>query len=641
MVSLLYATAAFTCALIAMIVPARTMKYLSRTNAVDRAFMFLINWTVVFCLADSVWGVAASDAIINDTFLTVMSLLFHLNAAFTPCVWLYFVEAYLGNTAHYRLFQWLAGIFFVLQAALIASNLITGQVFFITPEGAYSSGPMRKYLFYAQYFVYILITVICIVNILINKKKSSEYFSVLIFVACPIIFCTFQLIYPDAPAYSIGYTLGCCVIYSFIVTRIVGDRIAEKTREQQLEAELEESLQIEQKLAEDKLLLEKARKEAESASLAKSTFLFNMSHDIRTPMNAIIGFTGMARKNISDSAKVEDCLSKIEASSEHLLNLINEVLDMSRVESGKIHSDLKPLDLKAESEEIIFLNSENAKKHEIELCLECSSLQNKNVMADELHLNQILMNIIGNAIKYTESGGKVTYTVREESSDISGYGHYYFVVEDNGIGMSEEFLEHVYDSFSREETMTVNRIEGTGLGMSIVKRLVDYLDGTIDIKSVQGSGTTVTVGMYLKLTNQVEAVKTEEQPGEVDLTGRRVLLAEDNELNREIATDMLTESGLSVDCATNGLEALNLVIYHGVDYYDFILMDIQMPFMNGYEATDRIRALKGADKLVIIALSANAFDEDRKKSMEAGMNDHVAKPIKFNILKQTLAKYLK
>ena len=383
------------------------------------------------------------------------------------------------------------------------------------------------------------------------------------------------------------------------------------------------------------------KEKLEKANESKTHFLFNMSHDIRTPMNAIIGFTNLAKKHFAEKEVVRTYLSKIEISCNHLLDLINEVLDMSRVEAGKLHSELKIVDMRAEAENLITICRGTASAKNIQLSLVCNDIKYPVVSADQLHINQIMMNILGNAIKYTMPGGSVIYTVSELQSDREDYGYYEFMVRDTGIGMSKEFLGKVFDSFSREQTHTVSGIQGTGLGMSIVKRLVDYMDGTIDVQSEQGRGTTVSVRFYLKPASQ--SAMTSEQDKKTaahSISGAHVLLVEDNNLNREICKELLEELELIVDEAVNGMEAVDKVKKNGAEYYALIIMDIQMPFMNGYEATKAIRAF--ADRHIpIVALSANAFDEDRQRSFASGMDEHIAKPIDIDRLKEVLYEYIK
>lgn len=384
----------------------------------------------------------------------------------------------------------------------------------------------------------------------------------------------------------------------------------------------------------------KTKTDLEQSNKAKTDFLFNMSHDIRTPMNAIIGFTHLAKKHISDSGRVIDCLNKIESSGNHLLDLINEILDMSRVEAGKIKCELKDTNVTDAVNRLITIFRETAEKNGISLTLKNCRITHNVVAADELHINQILMNIVGNAIKYTLPGGSVSVEISESESAHEGCADYKYVIEDTGIGMSKEFVGKIFDSFSREENQLVNGIQGTGLGMSIVKRLVELMDGTISVESEQDKGTKVTVILPLFISKELEVLPVEDNDSYIDLEGKRILLVEDNDLNREIANCLLTDSGVIVEEAKDGLEAVECIKGKDPDYYDCVLMDIQMPVMNGYEATVEIRKLKGYDQLIIIALSANAFEEDRAKSLDAGMNDHLAKPINPAELKETLAMYM-
>ena len=620
MVHLLYAVTALVCALATFILPIRISGHIDRNNKLDRAFLVLINWTTIFCVADSVWGVVASDIIMNDSLLFAMSTIFHLFAAFTPFVWLYFVLTYLKTVRFVKVWIAFAMLVFAGQLALLVYNISSECLFYVNEKGEYGSTPMRNILFYAQYATYIILAIFSVIRFFrsASSRERQNSLAVLMFVIAPILCGIFQMLYPDAPAYSIGYMLGCCIIYSTIVIDMLEVRVKENAA-------------------------------VTEANKAKTAFLFNMSHDIRTPMNAIIGFTHLAQKHGDDHDYVMDCLSKIDVSGNHLLNLINEVLDMSRVEAGKLHGEMKRINICDNARHLVTISRETASAKGVNLSLICHDVQHADVMADELHLDQIIMNILGNAIKYTMTGGSVVYTVTELPSDKSGYGYYEFSIRDTGIGMSPEFLTKIYDSFSREETHVVNTIQGTGLGMSIVKRLVDFLDGTIDIQSEQGRGTCVTVRFHME--HAVEQTPEQEDNTDTALTeknfnGKRVLLVEDNDINREICTELLKEEGLMVDEAINGLEAVDRLKSHGKSYYSLVLMDIQMPFMNGYEATRKIRTL-GSEarwnwmkRLPVIALSANAFEEDRKASLEAGMNDHIAKPIDIDQLRRVLAKFV-
>ena len=393
--------------------------------------------------------------------------------------------------------------------------------------------------------------------------------------------------------------------------------------------------------------IKKSEKIAEEANLAKSQFLFNMSHDIRTPMNAITGYTRMAKKNIGNGEIVEDYLDKIELSGKQLLGLINQILEMSRIESGKIILQEEPADIIERSHAMKAVTETEADSKGLKLSLDFGEIKHSHVLVDVSRMNQIITNILGNAMKYTPEGGSVAFTVEELDSDRDGWGLYRFTVADTGIGMSEEYLKQIFDEFSRESTSTVSRIQGSGLGMSIVKKLIDLMGGSVDISSKPGEGTSISVTMHMKIDESAgNGVNDQSDYEGIDFTGKRILLVEDNEMNREIACDILEDAGFIVETAEDGDIAVEMVKATSErgdsEYYDVVLMDIQMPRMNGYEATKAIKALPDSQNthLPIIALSANAFAEDRQKSIEAGMDDHIAKPIDIRQLKETLSKYL-
>lgn len=390
--------------------------------------------------------------------------------------------------------------------------------------------------------------------------------------------------------------------------------------------------------------LSDAKRAAESANRMKSNFLFNMSHDIRTPMNAIIGFTDLATKHIDDKERVEDCLAKVQTSSEHLLNLINDVLDMARIENNKVKIEKAPINIHDCIDGLITIMGNLAKEKNIDFEVTFESIIDENVIADELHVNEVLLNVISNAIKYTPNGGRVKFTIRQVDSRL-GIARYEFVVRDNGMGMSEEFLQNVFDSFEREHTAMVSGIQGTGLGMSITKRLVDLMGGDIFIESTQDVGTMVAVHLDFDIYEGDPALlkKKEVDISNVKIDGIRVLLVDDNELNRELAVELLEEQGVKVETAVDGTDALGIYSLVDPGYYDLILMDVQMPKMNGYEATQEIRKLKDAEKanIPIIAMTANAFKEDRDAALASGMNAHLTKPLNIEKLMRTIAEYTK
>ena len=395
---------------------------------------------------------------------------------------------------------------------------------------------------------------------------------------------------------------------------------------------------------EQQRLLEDAREKAEAANRAKTAFLFNMSHDIRTPMNAIIGFTDMAQKHIDDPERVNNCLEKVSSSSKHLLSLINDVLDMARIESGKLQIEEQIINIREASKPAMAIAYENAKARDITLTLHSGPVGNEYVYGDPLKISQIALNIMSNAIKYTNPGGKVDVRVDGVPCDDPDRLICDLIIEDNGIGMSEEFLQKVFDPFERSANSTKTGIQGTGLGMSITKELVEQMGGQIWLESKPGVGTKVTVRFNFKraAAEEIQADSDMKVFSAVNLKGKKILLVEDNELNREIAEDILTEGGIIVDTAEDGDIAVEMMQASKEGQYDLILMDIQMPRMNGYEATRAIRSLPNEKiaSVPIIAMTANAFDEDKQNALNAGMNGHLAKPIDVPKLMRLLSEIL-
>ena len=407
---------------------------------------------------------------------------------------------------------------------------------------------------------------------------------------------------------------------------------------QQEHSEQEYRKSLEQK----NIALQLAVQRETKANLAKREFLFNMSHDIRTPMNAIIGFTALAQTHIDDRGQVEDYLKKISVSSQHLLSLINDVLDMSRIESGKVTLEAKPVHLPELVHELRDIIQAVVSKKDLSLTLDTVGVENEDIIADPLRLEQILINVLANAVKFTPDGGQISLWIVQKDTAPAGYADFEFHIKDNGIGMSEEFQKHIFEQFARERTSTVSKIQGTGLGMAITKSLVDMMGGRITVKSGQGKGSEFTISLRFPI-GEAKTGQTPPAAKASAFTGKKLLVVEDNELNLEIASTLLKEAGFEVDTAENGKIAVEKVEAASAGRYDLILMDIQMPEMDGYEATRRIRALPDAKKaaLPIVAMTANAFEDDRKNALHAGMNGHIAKPLDIQKLFQVLSKLLK
>ena len=567
----------------------------------------------------------------------------------------------------------------------------------------------------------------------------------------------------------------CIAVFLLILIIILGFLRKARAAEVKAKQAASQTLELNSKLKESHKELETALLRAESANSAKTTFLNNMSHDIRTPMNAIIGFTSLAASHVDNKAKVKEYLSKISTSSEHLLSLINDILDMSRIESGKVKIDENPLNLPELLHDIRTIVQPNIASKQLDFLIDTVDVKDENIIADKLRLTQVLLNILSNGIKFNKIGGTISLRIKQMKSAPTGYGNYQFIIRDTGIGMKPEFQEHIFESFSREETSTVSGIQGTGLGMAITKNIVDMMGGTITVKSEEGQGSEFVVNLTFKLSgekksyekiehlqglkvlvadddtdtclsissmlteigmrsewtvsgkeavirakhsmeigdefyayiidwlmpdmNGIETVRrirrvigdsqpiiiltaydwsdVEEEareagvtafcekplfmsqlrdllsnPGskeketkekEFDYSGKRILLVEDNELNMEIAQTILEDVGFIIDTANDGVAAVEKMEQASAGQYDLILMDIQMPIMNGYEAAKRIRKLKNPEiaSVPIVAMTANAFEEDREKSYEAGMNGHLAKPVSVEKLMEMIHRVMR
>ncbi len=388
--------------------------------------------------------------------------------------------------------------------------------------------------------------------------------------------------------------------------------------------------------------LEEALIEAQEASQAKTDFLNNMSHDIRTPMNAIIGFTNLALTHLDNRELVQDYLNKIAASSGNLLNLVNDVLDMGRIESGKVVIEEQPCSLSQ-----ILLDLQNTIQADLQVKnlhfrLDDHALIHPYIICDQSHLNQVLLNVLGNALKFTPAGGSVSLTITEQPGDKVNTAIYRFCIRDTGIGMEPEFLEHIFEPFERERTSTISGMQGAGLGLPITRNLTELMNGQITAESQKGCGSTFTFTFPFYFTQAAEHQDAPEISGAWDFRGRYLLLVEDNELNQEIALSILEDEGCIVDVASNGAEAVEMVRRSADNPYDLILMDIQMPVMDGIEATKAIRALENPDlsRLPIVAVTANALEEDRQRTLSAGMNAHLGKPIDVDKLFSTLQNIL-
>ena len=404
-----------------------------------------------------------------------------------------------------------------------------------------------------------------------------------------------------------------------------------------------ETLRVQRELAAN-LKLEMDLEKEKHANQIKSDFLFNISHDIRTPMNAIVGFSDLAKRHLNDPARLETYLGKVDESSRQLLALIDDLLEMSKLEYGRIELKAEPADLREEIDRVLDLFRAQSEEKKLTLHSQLQLPEGK-VLVDAHRFRRVLSNLVSNAVKFTPAGGTVRIGARQKQVSESGYARFEFTVADTGIGMTEDFMKRMYEAFEREETSTRAGTIGTGLGLSITKNLLDIMGGSISVKSRKGAGTTFTVDLPLKLADRdtgAAAAQYEEETAFRADGEHRILLVEDIEINRMLAETILEEAGFLVESVPDGCDAVEAVSKHPLWYYDLILMDIQMPVMNGYEATRSIRALNRADvkTLPIIALSANARDEDKRQSLESGMNHHVAKPFDVAHLISTVNEHI-
>ena len=433
------------------------------------------------------------------------------------------------------------------------------------------------------------------------------------------------------------------LFYSISRFSIANQKVKFEKRNNELQAmAISEMEEANKNLKKAKNIAIEALQTAENANKAKTDFLSNMSHDIRTPMNAIIGIISLIRHNAGDKEKVIEYADKIAISSQHLLGIINDVLDMSKIEAGKTvfkYSDFSILDF-IEELNTIFHSQANEKNQSFIITKE--NLKHEWVNGDKVHLMQIFSNLLSNAIKYTQEGGIIQFIAEESETNSSTYGKYHFIVSDNGMGMSADFKETIFDAFTRAESSVTNKIQGTGLGMAITKNLVESMGGTIEVESEPNHGSSFEVILNLKIVenrvvSSTEQIEMHETDSDI-LDGMRILCAEDNELNAEILMELLKLEGAECTICENGKRILEAFEQSVPGEYDMILMDVQMPVMNGYEATEAIRrsSHEQAKTIPIIAMTANAFSEDMQHSLAAGMNAHISKPVDMKLLKKTI-----
>ena len=610
-------------------------KALSQTQRNYRGFLMGV---LCYYVTDALWGILEARGL---TVLLYADTAIHFAAmAAAVMLWTKYVVSYLESENVFdRMLYQTGRVFFAFELVVVAVNFFYPVLFWFDDSGAYHAGAARYLTLAIQILMFLLTSVHTLrITAKASGKVRLRHRTIGWFGIAMMLLIGVQLFYPLLPLYAMGYMLGTCLLHSFVV-----EDEKEDYRRELEEAVARERLQR-QELTESREALKDALAEAEYASRAKTNFLNNMSHDIRTPMNAIVGFTALASSHLDEREMVKDYLEKITVSSQHLLSLINDVLDMSRIESGKMALEESEVHLPDMIRDLRAIVQPSVEAKQQELLIDTQDMIHEDIVIDRLRLNQIFLNLLSNAVKFTPGGGTISLRVVEKPAMTEDLTTFAFHIKDTGIGMSTDFASTIFDPFTREKTSTVSGIQGTGLGMAITKSIVDMMGGTITVSSEVGRGTEFVVTIPCKLSratenNAPEAAPAKERP---DFAGRRILLAEDNEMNRMIAEAILTEQGFALDVAPNGEQAVAMVSEAPAGTYDVILMDIQMPVMDGYEAARQIRALADPQKakIPIVAVTANAFEEDRKLALSAGMNGHLAKPYDIPAMLETLGRLL-
>lgn len=598
--------------------------FFQRNNQLIRRFSHFVVGIIIFQIINiPVRMIDAGLAHMSQITVFVLNSAFMIAETFVTYEWFVFFEhvqdSFLIKSKLVRLF----GIVpLVLITVLSIASWWTHWLFYADDAGVYHRGTLFALQIVFPY-TYVVVTLVSAVAYSITRKEKRS--AVIMTIALiPALICSVLQVIAGGSYILAGLTLSAIFVYM--------ELCMEDIRKVEKLAMLEKS----------KRELEEALDMANKANSAKTVFLNSMSHDIRTPMNAIIGFTDLLGENLGDEKKARDYIGKIKSSSDYLLSLINNVLEMARIESGRSDLDERDISVEKSLDAVYWIFEAQMKEKHIDFIWDVN-VKHNNIKCDVVKLKEILMNIINNAYKYSLPGDSVAVRIEEIPCDRDGYARIQTTVKDTGIGMSEEFLEHIFEDFTRAQTSTESGQFGTGLGMAIVKKIVDLMGGTIDVQSKQGVGTTFTVTLEHKIAEIAaenrEVVKSTE---DYSFRGKRILLVEDNDLNAEIAQTILAGTGMTVDRACDGIQCVDVLKGSEPGYYDMVLMDIQMPNMDGYEATRIIRQFedKRLSEIPIIAMTANAFAEDRKQAFDAGMNGHIAKPINAEDLKTTLAGIL-
>ena len=626
-------------AVIILLISNRELLWIRKSSEYTKAqlgYRLFLLGVLAYYITDLLWGILDEHHL---TAILYADTAVHFTAmAAAVMLWARYVVSYLGEKKAFGTFlSWFGMLFLSYEIVVVICNFFLPVLFWFDKNGAYYAGTARYLTLTLQILLFVLTSVYTLLNTL--KTEGSErrrHLTIGLFGILMAFFITIQVFYPLLPFYAMGYMLGTCLLRSFVME----DEKEEYRRELE-EAVAREKVQLKE-LAESRETIMDALAAAEQANRAKTDFLSNMSHEIRTPMNAIIGLNNIAMNEPEATGRMKEHLEKIGSSAQHLLGIINDILDMSRIESGRMTIRQEEFSLSDSLEQVNTIISGQCRDKGLTYDCRINGSIDDYYIGDDMKLRQALINILGNAVKFTPAGGSVSLTV-EEVRRLEGKAILKFVISDTGIGMSKEYLPHIFEAFSQEDSSSTNRYGSTGLGMPITKSIVELMNGDIRVESEKGRGSVFTVTVTFG-----ESGRSALQKGEVpekaaaDLKGRRVLLAEDVAVNAEIILMMLSMKEMEADLAENGKIAVEMFESHEPGWYDAILMDMRMPEMDGLEAARRIRlsGREDAESIPIIALTANTFDEDVRRSLQAGLNAHLSKPVEPDELFGTLEKLI-
>ena len=603
----------------------------------QRTYRRFLMGVMAYYITDLLWG------ILDENHLTAVlyaDTVVHFAAMATAVMlWTRYVIEYLEGETRFEKMLFLAGrLFLGFELIVIVINFFYPILFSIDETGAYHAHIARYITLGIQILMFFLTSVYTLQRTAKSQGSvKSRHLTIGLFGIAMIVLIAIQVFYPLMPFYAMGYMLGTCLLHSFVM-----EDEKEEYR-QELENAIEREQKQKQELAESREALLDALSAAEKANQAKTTFLSSVSHEIRTPMNAIIGLDNIALNDPEVSDKAKEYLEKIEASSQHLLGIINDILDMSRIESGSMMIKKEEFSFREAIGQVNTIIGGQCRDKGVDYKCNINGNVDDYYMGDVMKLKQVIINILGNSVKFTPEGGEIRFDI-EECAKNDRMTTLKMIFADTGIGMSKEFLPHIFDAFSQEDSSAANKYGSTGLGMPITKSLVELMNGNIEVESEKGRGTTFTITVTLERSDGKSIKREKGRPDskQAQFKDRRILLAEDVSINAEIMMTMLASRDIKTDHAENGKIAVSLFADHEPGYYDAVLMDIRMPEMDGLEATKIIRAMdrEDAKTIPIIALTANAFDEDVQRSMQAGLNAHLSKPVEPDLLFEKLDSFM-